>query len=144
MSEHSQIIKEVDDSYRWIDEQAAGLGLSCRACGGCCDFERFGHRLYVTTPELIYFQQFLGADIKPMTAGVCPYRIDGKCSVYPYRFSGCRIFQCKGDEEKQNAFSERVIRHFKTLCSECDIPYRYVYLQAGLEMLGAGNLLSGR
>lgn len=140
MEVNLQIFKAVSNAYEWVDGQAAGVGQCCRACGDCCDFERFGHRLYVTTPELIYFKHFSDAAIQGMTAGVCPYRIDGQCSVYPYRFSGCRIFKCKGDEEKQNALSEQTIRKFKTLCSECGIPYHYVYLKAGLEMLCQGEI----
>ena len=72
-----------------------------------------------------------------MTADVCPYRMDGKCTVYPYRFSGCRIFSCKGDTEKENALCEQVISKLKTLCDKHRIPYDYLYLQAGLHMLSS-------
>ena len=135
MKQTSQIIAEVDAIYRWADEQIQMLNSSCKACGECCDFEAFGHRLYVTTPELMHFQHTVGPDIKNMPTGVCPYRIEGKCTVYPVRFSGCRIFSCKGDTEKQNALCEQTIGKFKTLCDAYQIPYRYVYLKAGLEML---------
>ena len=135
MNEHTQIIQEVEAIYRWVDEQVGLLDSSCQACGECCDFERFGHRLYITTPELIYFQHHVGRDIKTMATGVCPYRIDGKCTVYPCRFSGCRIFFCKRDTEKQNALCEQAIGKFKTLCNQYQISYHYVYLKAGLEML---------
>ena len=135
MNQESQIIEKVDAIYRWLEEQLAKLGQSCNACGDCCDFESFGHKLYVTTPELIYFQHHLGLDIKEMSTGVCPYRMDGKCTVYPYRFSGCRIFSCKGDTEKENALCEQAISKFKTVCDKHRIPYDYVYLRAGLDML---------
>jgi hypothetical protein len=135
LSTLSQIIQEVDAVYHWLDEQLAQMDSSCRACGDCCDFESFGHKLYVTTPELIYFQHHLDLRIKEMSTGVCPYRMDGKCTVYPYRFSGCRIFSCKGDTEKENALCEQAISKFKTLCNEYPVPYHYVYLKSGLEML---------
>jgi hypothetical protein len=131
----SQIIQEVDTVYKWLDEQLAPMDSSCRACGDCCDFESFGHKLYITTPELIYFQNRLSQPVKAMTADVCPYRMDGKCTVYPYRFSGCRIFSCKGDTEKENALCEQAIHKFKTVCNEHQIPYHYVYLKRGLDML---------
>ena len=130
-----QIIQEVDAIYQWLDEQLSEMESSCRACGNCCDFESFGHKLYVTTPELLYFQHRLGSEIKQMTAGICPYRIDGKCTVYPHRFSGCRIFTCKGNAEKENEICEKAIKKFKFLCEQHDIPYHYAYLQQGLEML---------
>ena len=135
MAEKSQIIQEIGTIYRWLDEQLNGLSQSCNACGDCCDFESFGHKLYVTTPELMYFQHHLGKPVKAMTTGVCPYRIDGKCTVYPYRFSGCRIFSCKGNAEKENALCEQAIRKLKALCDEYSIPYHYVYLQIGLGMM---------
>jgi len=133
--EYPKIIAEVDAIYRWVDEQVTGLNQPCDACGECCDFERFGHRLFVTMPELIHFQHAVGPEIKVMSSGVCPYRIDGKCTVYPYRFSGCRIFACKGNAEKQNALCEQAIGKFKALCNPYQIPYHYVYLKPGLEML---------
>lgn len=136
MKTEPQIIKEVGDIYRWIDEQVGHMDRTCKACGECCDFEAFGHRLYVTTPELLHFRHVAGPMIKAMPAGVCPYRVDGRCSVYPYRFSGCRIFTCGGDSETENQLSEAAIRKFKGLCEFYDIPYRYVYLKEGLEMLG--------
>jgi len=135
MKKESIIIEKVDAIYQWLDEQLAQMDQSCDACGDCCDFESFGHRLYVTTPELLHFRHHLGSDIRRMTTGICPYRIDGKCTVYPYRFSGCRIFSCKGDAEKENALCEQAISKFKTLCDKHGIPYDYVYLQAGLDML---------
>ena len=70
-----------------------------------------------------------------MIGGVCPYRVDGKCSVYPWRFSGCRIFACEGDSEQENLLSEQAVHKFKALCITHQIPYRYVYLKAGLELL---------
>ncbi len=123
-----------------MDEEVAGMDRACRACGECCDFEAFGHRLYVTTPELLHFKYFVGPDIKEMIGGVCPYRVEGKCSVYPYRFSGCRIFACQGDSEQENLLSEQAIHKFKALCIKHKIPYHYVYLMAGLKMLRQGEL----
>ncbi|MHC4291024.1 MAG: YkgJ family cysteine cluster protein [Planctomycetota bacterium] len=138
LNEPAQIIQEVDTIYHWLDEQISGLKQPCDACGDCCDFESFGHKLYVSTPELIYFQHHLGSNIKEMITGICPYRIKGKCTVYPYRFSGCRIFCCKGEDEKQNKLSEKIVRKFKILCDEYGTPYHYVYLKSGLEMMSRG------
>ena len=135
MKQDVQMIKEVDILYQWLEGELAALGQSCAACGACCDFESFGHRLYITTPELVYFQHHIGPDIRTMTSGVCPYRIDGQCTVYPYRFAGCRIFTCKGDTEAENRICEQAVKKFKDLCDQQGIPYHYVYLKSGLEML---------
>ncbi len=140
MQKDSQIIKEVNEIYLWLDEQLAEIDRSCRACGKCCDFEAFGHRLYVTTPELMYFAKHVGLTIKDMPSGVCPYRISGKCSVYSYRFSGCRIFTCGDDSEQEHQLCEQAIGKFKALCEEYNIPYHYMYLKPGLELLRSGDL----
>ena len=132
----SQLIKKVAEIYDWLDSQIkknnefAGV---CSACGKCCDFEGFGHKLFVTTPELMYLAANLGAEnIKPMTAGRCPYNIKDKCSVYEHRFSGCRIFSCNGDLDFQNELSEKALKKFKTICEQFIIPYRYTDLAAAL------------
>lgn len=140
MQNDLQIIKEVSEIYQWLDAELAKLDRSCRACGDCCDFEAFGHRLYVTTPELMYFAEHVGPSIKEMSSGVCPYRVDGKCSVYPYRFSGCRIFTCGADSDQEHELCEQAIAKFKTMCTKHNIPYRYLYLKPGLELLRTGSI----
>ena len=135
MNRSDQIIERVESIYQWIDQQLSQLDTSCRACGNCCDFESFGHKLYITTPELLYFQHHLEEPVKAMTADICPYRIDGKCSVYSFRFSGCRIYSCQGDSEKENELCELVIGKLKSLCDKHDIPYHYVYLKNALGIL---------
>ena len=131
------LLAEIESLYRNLDTTLAGINdpASCRACGGCCDFEAFGHRLYVTTPEAVYFAHHAGRALTPMSGGVCPYRIDGKCSVYAWRFSGCRIFQCKGDAARQGELSEAVIAEFKQLCERYTIAYRYMDLKTALNCL---------
>ena len=141
METDSQIIKDVADIYAWLDEQLTQLDRSCRACGDCCDFETFGHRLYVTTPELMFFAEHVGPEIKDMPDGICPYRVEGRCSVYPYRFSGCRIFTCGGsDTEQENLLCEQAIHKFKALCVKYEVPYHYLYLKPGLKMLREGQV----
>jgi Fe-S-cluster containining protein len=55
---NKEIIRRVEAIYKWLDEQIAAHQTEagvCDACGKCCDFESFGHRLFVTTPEMIFF-----------------------------------------------------------------------------------------
>jgi uncharacterized protein len=134
-----KIAASVSEIYKWIDEQIlAGSALAgqCSACGKCCDFESYDHRLYVTTPEIIYFVDKIGlANIKQIVGGRCCYQVEGKCTVYPYRFSGCRIFCCKGDAVFQSELTEAAIKKFKALCAELQIPYRYVELTVALKSI---------
>jgi hypothetical protein len=128
-----EIAGAVAEVYEWIDLQIGQTASQCEACGKCCDFEDYDHRLFVTGAELIYFAAKIGPKkIKPMPAGRCPYNIDGECTVYPYRFGGCRIFSCKGDKDFQSRLSEQAVEKFKAICEEFHIPYRYTDLATAL------------
>lgn len=149
---NTRLLRKVAQIYDWLDLQIrenSALAGHCDACGKCCDFkgpapaseQGFDHRLFITTPELIYLAEKLDTkNIKPMitnrgstllTTG-CPYNVDGKCTVYKFRFAGCRIFCCKGDAEFQSRLSEWAVKEFKSLCTEFQIPYRYVDLPTAL------------
>jgi Fe-S-cluster containining protein len=145
MNVNKKIAKRVEEIYNWLDEQIAAnqdKAGKCEACGKCCDFETFGHRLFVTSPELIYFAEKIarsdviasglssvaiakGEAKQSGLTGKCRYQVDNKCTVYKYRFASCRIFCCKGDSRFQNELTEAVIKKFKALCDELKIPYRY-------------------
>ena len=119
--------------YDWVDRQVENNSSLCKACGQCCDFERFGHRLYITTPEMIYFKEKMSSQaVKQMSSGICPYNLKGKCAVYKYRFAGCRIFSCKGDRNKQSSISEEAVSRFRSVCREFEIDYRYTDLKTVL------------
>ena len=134
---HPRIVAEVAKLYRWIDSQlrrnpqAAG---SCRACGACCDFPAYDHRLFVTPPELMYLAMKLNvARLEPMRAGRCPYQQDGRCTVHEHRFAACRIFCCAGDPAFQSQLSESAVRRLKAICERLGVPYRYQDLPSALE-----------
>ncbi len=128
-----EIAGAVAEIYDWIDSQMGQTASQCDACGKCCDFESYDHHLFVTSGELMYFAAKIDPDkIKPMPAGRCPYNIDGECTVYPYRFGGCRIFSCKGDKDFQSRLSEQAVEKFKSICEMFNIPYRYTDLRAAL------------
>ena len=138
MQSNGRLIKKVAEIYGQLDSQINNNGKTgrCDACGRCCDFGDFDHRLFVTPPELIYLAASLGKqNLEPMPTSVCPYNIDGKCSVYEYRFAGCRIFCCNGDKDFQSELSESVLKKLKSLCMEFQIPYRYIDLARALNSL---------
>jgi len=133
---NAQLLKRVAEIYDWLDSQirqSAHLAGKCEACGKCCDFEAFDHRLFVTPPELLYLTAKLGnRKLKPMTTSRCPYNTDGKCTVYDYRFAACRIFFCKADTLLQSRLTESILKKLKSLCAECGVPYRYTNLPTAL------------
>ncbi len=133
MASDGELAARVGDIYRRLDEQTVHYGQLCRGCGKCCDFDKFDHRLYVTSPELEYLAAKLGAEnVKQMETGRCPYNVEGRCGIYENRFAGCRIFCCKGDGEFQSGLSEAAIRELKNICGEFEIPYRYTDLKTAL------------
>jgi Fe-S-cluster containining protein len=133
---NSRLISKVAEVYNWLNSQIEDhkdLAGRCYTCGKCCDFESFDHKLFVTTPELIYLAANLHSEnLKPMNTGQCPYNSGGKCSIYEHRFSGCRIFSCKGDTGFQSGLSEKALKKFKSLCSEFQISYCYTDLATAL------------
>jgi Fe-S-cluster containining protein len=135
----SRLVRRVAEIYRRLDLQIhdnGSLSGVCRACGKCCDFDDFDHRLFVTTPELMYLAAKLaGEKMKPMNGGRCPYNIDGECSIYEYRFAGCRVFCCKGDADFQSGLSESAVKKFKSACAEFGVPYKYLDLPKALNEL---------
>jgi len=77
-------------------------------------------------------------NIKAMPSGRCPYNVDGKCSVYGHRFAGCRIFCCEGNADFQSELSESVLARLKSICTEFQIPYRYLDLPTALNTFADG------
>jgi Fe-S-cluster containining protein len=136
---NEKIIKEIAGIYEWLDSQVSSkISGECEACGKCCDFKAFDQRLFVTLPELLYLAEKLNVEkLKPMSADICPYNVGGKCTVYEYRFSGCRIFNCKADVNIQSDLSEAVLEKLKEVSEKFRIPYRYVDLTTALNVFNA-------
>jgi len=134
MKNDIELIKQVNQIYDWLDTQIKNnrrVKDSCRACGKCCSFKEFGHRLFITTPEL-YLHNFTIKESKLMTTDICPYNKDGKCLIYKHRFAGCRIFFCKADKTFQSILTETAIKKLKEICLHFKIPYHYMDLKTAL------------
>ena len=138
---NSRLLTQVREIYDWLGLQIRSnteqVG-TCQICGRCCDFESFDHRLFVTPPELMYLAANIGIEnFKSMPGSRCQYNIDGKCSIYEYRFAGCRIFCCKSSPDFQSKLSESALRKFKNLCEQFQVPYRYIDLPTALSLAQA-------
>ena len=133
MTSKKTITAKVAEIYVWLDSQIKNLKGDCSTCGNCCDFASYDHKLFVTTPELIYLKENLDKEtIKKMPTDVCPYNIAGYCSIHPHRFTGCRIFYCKADPDSQSQLSEQTLTKLKSLCTEFEISYHYTDLKTAL------------
>lgn len=138
----------VKDLYQQIDDRILNNrqnSIQCKACGKCCNFPSFGHKLYLTTPEIIYFASSAKCTtLRKMDRGICPYNIEGKCTVYPFRFTGCRIFTCGASEDFQSDLSEWSITILKGICADFKIPYHYAELSRWLNWIGNQYLSTGK
>ncbi len=127
-----QIVKSVHGIYQWLYCQLP-VDANCSCCGQCCDFDKYGHKLFITPPEIIYFNHGLKEPQTKMPDGICPYMKNNKCTVHQQRFASCRIFFCTGDTQIQNALSEAAVEQFKAICNRFDIPYQYMPLKTALK-----------
>ncbi len=135
MSQNEEIIAEIGLLYAWLDRVLASHKAkagTCTACGKCCDFDAYGHRLYITHAEMLYFSQKIGGNLKEMRSGKCPYMVENRCSVHKHRFLGCRTYGCQGDSDFQNELTEQALARLKNLCDSLNIPYKYMDLRQAL------------
>jgi Fe-S-cluster containining protein len=111
----------------------------CKTSGRCCNFDQFGHRLYVTTMELATFVWNQPAPA-PSDPSTCPFQLAGLCSVHAIRPFGCRVFFCDATAQQwQNEQYEQFHARLRQLHDQLDVPYRYVEWRAALAELGLGG-----
>jgi hypothetical protein len=109
----------------------------CDVSGRCCQFEKFGHLLFVTTLELAAFAQQRPPNDSPDGDG-CRYQINGLCTAHTVRPFGCRIFFCDPTaEDWQQEQYELFHTRLKQLHDELSIPYLYVEWRQGLAAIDA-------
>lgn len=137
------LLNPIRELLQQLDTQIASLNPECRNCGSCCDFARHGHRLYVTTLEVLVFassvelHQLTGRQRQAVQAGRCPFRDQQGCSPRTVRPTGCRIFFCQGiDQAFQNEMTEHVLTSLRELHESLAVPYCYMNWLEWLDQLG--------
>lgn len=135
--------------------EIAARGPACWASGRCCNFERAGHRLYVTGLEAAYtvarLRLELGAERERAARGLivlastpaaptldgpsidaaearggCPLQVANLCGAHAIKPLGCRLYFCeRGTEEWQRELHERLLKRVRDLHDECGAPYAY-------------------
>ncbi len=139
------LIEQVREIYSWLDRHvAANIDSSgCNACGNCCRYLQYGHRIYITSPEMMYFKYMLKENFPNneinSSDGVCPFVVDNKCSVRDFRFGPCRIYFCQSPQSWQNALSEQFLKKMKALSEQYEIDYRYIDISKFADELFEGN-----
>jgi Fe-S-cluster containining protein len=131
--------------YRDLQQDVDARQPLCAASGRCCNFDRYGHRLYVTTMELAMFVHQL-AEINGTVPEIthpatCPLQQRKLCSVHAIRPFGCRIFFCDPTATQwQNEQYEQFHARLKRLHDELNVPYFYVEWRQALRALSALSL----
>jgi Fe-S-cluster containining protein len=139
--------------YAEVSQAITRQGPACWASGRCCNFEKTGHRLYVTGLEAAWCitrvgRPGLAAIHTSMEQGNCPY-LTGEhrhlCGVHEAKPLGCRVYFCdRTSFPWQSELTESQLGVLRTLHEERAIPYRYAewrYLLYVLEHAPMGMAL---
>jgi len=113
--------------YAALDHELPRWEFTCSASGRCCDFDAYGHRLYVSSLEAEHF--FRGSDRRRANEDPrhCPaWGSDRLCTAREARMLGCRTYFCppypQGVPEDLHA---RYDARIKALHDRFAIPYEY-------------------
>ncbi len=125
------------DLYARLDDAVRAKGPTCWLSGRCCNFEAYGHRLYVTGLEIAWVLRQRGEwraeDAVALDAGGCPFQVNKLCTAHAMRPLGCRVFFCQeGTDEWQHALYEQFLNELRQLHDAQGIAYRYMEWRAGM------------
>jgi len=119
-------LADLERLYADLDRELPRYGFTCAASGRCCDFDAYGHRLYVTTLEAERFFRGL-ARRENANARHCPaWGPDRLCHAREGRMLGCRTYFCGPypvvpPDDLHARYHERL----KRLHERHGIPYAY-------------------
>ncbi|HEY3241923.1 MAG TPA: hypothetical protein VGM03_01105 [Phycisphaerae bacterium] len=137
-----EFLSAVESVYADLDARIATRRPLCINRGACCQFEAFGHRLFVTPVELAYFIAKSEGPLRaPTSAAACPYQVSGLCTMRAARPTGCRIFFCDvAAQHWQPDETEQTLAQIRALHSRFDLPYAYVEWIEALRQLSSGEV----
>jgi len=119
------VIGAMREFFEAVDKDIAVRGALCTNRGACCRFGEFGHRLYVTTLEVVYFLAKHPLCL-PVTGDVCPHAIDGSCHARDGRPLGCRVFYCDPNaQDWQGPLTEEMLARLRDMHIRLNVPYVY-------------------
>lgn len=122
-----EVIAAMEAFYADADRQIAAQAPVCWNKGECCRFGEFGHRLYVTALEVVYYLAMGGgARVSEVTADACPHALDGKCQARSRRPLGCRVFYCDpAARHWQGPLTEEMLDRLRRMHEELEVRYFY-------------------
>ena len=133
------IDQAIERIYEDLDAAVAERNPTCWISGRCCDFDAFGHRLYVTGLEIAWVLRRVDAldsvqTSKPGSANApCVYQKEKLCTIHKVRPLGCRLFFCQeGTQDWQQELYEQFMQGIRRLHEAHDLPYQYMEWRVGL------------
>ncbi|MBI4583646.1 MAG: hypothetical protein HY717_06460 [Planctomycetes bacterium] len=118
--------QEIEALYRDLEAEIRAAGVACWQRGDCCDFERSDHLLYASTLEIAHVQELHPRPFSPGSK-LCPFWIDGLCTLRERRPLGCRTYFCdRRFQEKLHALYEKYHRRIKVLAARHRAPWVYL------------------
>ena len=142
--ERAEVRSGLESVYEAAAVEIAARGPACWASGRCCNFERTGHRLYVTGLEAAYtvsgLPQIAGtrvgnypdASLRPLALaqakerGGCPFQVQNLCGVHAIKPLGCRMYFChRSAQAWQQELSEKLLAEIRGLHDRFAVEYRY-------------------
>lgn len=134
-----ELCRAVGDLYRQVEMEVGQLEVSCRQCGKCCCFGKFGQALLASTAEVGYLLAWLKkqpSKLKEVSAKkiessheVCPFLEDEHCGVREGRALGCRVFFCQAealDKERMENMYEDFHKRIVDLHEQSELSYQYL------------------
>lgn len=150
------IARELESVFAATAAEIEARGPACWASGRCCNFEKTGHRLYVTGLEAAYAIGRLSSDhsitpedvARAVTDGGCPFQAANLCGIHAIKPLGCRVYFCdRSAQQWQQELSELMLARIRALHERFDVPYRYAewrwLLATVLELLPRGTTTTG-
>lgn len=145
----SVVMAELESVFADVVAAIGARGPACWASGRCCNFEKVGHRLYVTALEAAYTLSKLPAERRPTMAqiakarerGGCPFQQKNLCSVHEIKPLGCRTYFCdKSAQRWQEELTEEMHGRIRAIHDRHGVEYRYGEWRGMLEsMIGEGG-----
>lgn len=141
----SDIGDRLEAIYAMIADQVAARGPVCVASGRCCNFEAYGHRLYVTGLEAAWCVAQLTPEAPTLSPasveaaldrGGCPFQVGLLCGVHEIKPVGCRTYYCDPTADLwHEELTERAHGMVRALHQTAAVPYRYMEWRAMLGLL---------
>jgi Fe-S-cluster containining protein len=153
-TETANLVEAVAAILAEADADIAARRPVCLASGRCCRFEEYGHRLYVTAAEVVFFEsrventkqetqdtKQVGVVSLPQFFSVesprgCPFQVEGLCTAREARPLGCRLYFCDENAQSwQSEVYEKYHAKLRAVHERFGLPYRYLEWRAALREL---------